>query len=199
MGCSMLGIVVLMQLMGSTVAVASPRSTADEAALSARLEGTALDPRSIARFPGVLSPAEVVADIRLQLDFDFIPRSAWEKVAHDMEGVAVAELQAFSAFAKCRGASSDIFGPAWAAQKDRVFALASMGFQRAAANSSRGLDHLLPAGLSPVEHIGLALHTNHPIPVAEPCGPRCVLRSPGGRRAGSFCGRLSPPDSVHDQ
>ena len=162
MGCSMLGIFVLMQLMDVVEAVASPRPTAGEAALCARLEGTAFDPRSIARFPGVMSPAEVVADARLQLDFDFIPRSVWEQVALDMEGVAVAELQAFSAFAKCRGDSTEIFGPAWAAQKDRAFALASMGFQRAAANSSRGLDHLLPAGLSPLEHIGFTLHMSHP-------------------------------------
>jgi len=158
----MLYIILALQLVPVAPCSIESRLSKDEALVLHRVDGTVFDPRSIGRFPGILDRETVLGDMRHQLNFDFIAQEVWDAVKTNFQEIPIAELQMFTAYAKTVAAPGDFAAPTWAAQKSKAFAMAAFGHQRAAGNSSKGLDHLLPPGLSPEEHIGFALSLEHP-------------------------------------
>ena len=71
-------------------------------------------------------------------------------------------LFSYQAFLVHRGAVEFSESPAWEGQQNRALLQASLGQQRAPGDSRKGLDHLLPPGLSKEEHVRQALQTSSP-------------------------------------
>ena len=67
---------------------------------------------------------------------------AWTQVLSNLSMVPISRLQRFWIYAKRRGFHGRDAGPAWEMQETRALAAASLGMQRSAGGSKRGLDHL---------------------------------------------------------
>ena len=81
-----------------------------------------------------------------------IGAAPWSEVRDNLKVITLCDLQHFFAYRRLMDKPTAVFGPSWSSQKRRAFSAASCGFQRAAANSNLGLDHLLPPVLGPGRH-----------------------------------------------
>jgi hypothetical protein len=76
---------------------------------------------------------------------------------------ALSALQTFWVYTQIKGLIPFCQGPSWCSQKRKAASMASLGKQRAAGVSSRGLDHMFPPGLGPAEHMKRSLQEPSPI------------------------------------
>ena len=125
--------------------------------LARRMSGTCFAPGCVDSLPGILSSADIAASMRHQLQDVKVDEDVWKQLEQQLSQVRVEELQCFTAFQLIRNRPTDVLGPTWASQRQRAYAPAASGRQRAAAASKRGLDLLLPPGLGTAKHIEHAL------------------------------------------
>ena len=134
----------------------------DEAELAARVHESPWAPGLVKACPGVLSAASLLRDVRVQLAAVAMSESAWTSADQALRHIQVVELQVYACFARSYALPDAAHGPPWASQRGRAAALAASGFRRASGSSKRGLDHLLPAGLEPLDHLRRAVLMEHP-------------------------------------
>ena len=162
-------VILLTQLVSGAATCPRPMLARDEAELKLRCYHTAFEPGIGARCPGVLDAAAIVYDMQLQLDGLGIPDVQWASLVRKFRQIPLHELQLFTVHMVLRGHEVRELGPQWCSQKRRAYACAAFGMQRAAANSKRGLDHLLPAGLGAGKHLQLACGLSSPFAVPVVC------------------------------
>ena len=80
--------------------------------------------------------------------------------------IPLRDLQFFTVFKRLMDRPTAVLCPSWSSQKRQAFSAASFGFQRAAVNCNRGLDHLLSLGLGPGRHQLLAKQLTCPFSVS---------------------------------
>ena len=100
--------------------------------------------------PGLWTCQSLVTRVLLEVP-DSHP--AWAQVLSNLSKVPISWLQRFGIYVKRRGFHGREAGPAWEMQKTRALAAASLGMQRSAGGSGRGLDHLLLLGVGKEQHI----------------------------------------------
>ena len=136
-----------------------------EQELGCKVRNTAFDNYFVDRFPGLLSPKEVVRDMQHQLP---MIQDHWNRVENDLKEVQWRRLQRFWVYLKLHGHTGTEAGPEWASQRQRALAQAALGSQRAAGDSKRGLDHLFAPGLGRDLHIKSAVAAPNPFEVKQP-------------------------------
>ena len=124
----------------------------DQADLCARLCHTFLDERVACASPHLLSAAQITEQMRLQFSGIYVDEGVWSRLGRQLAGLQLWRLQSFSTWLWLRGKWTSSQGPSWVSQRDRAYSAATLGHQRAASNSSHGLNQLLPAGLLPNAH-----------------------------------------------
>ena len=93
--------------------------------------------------------------------------SALAKANSSSHSVDTASLQCFSVYLHLRGSANLEQGPFWRMQKHRARTAASLGHQRAVADSKRGLDHMFPPGLGKDQHIRSATAQGSPFECSD--------------------------------
>ena len=139
--------------------------------IQAAIRDTAFDHHLVDRFPGLLGAEDVVADLQQQLLILPATHPAWSSTLGNLKALKLARLQKFWVYLKLGGHQGSESGPAWAEQRQGASAQASLGSQRAAGDSKRGLDHLLPPGLGKDAHIQRALAAENPLWHGAACRP----------------------------
>ena len=134
----------------------------DEERLVGRVRNTVFDDDVLRSTPGLLSPDQCVDQMALifrELEGGVSARLPWRTVRKRLRecGGAVFALQRFWAHEVRKGRGGGPMGPRPLSSQERAQAWAFMGMQRAAGNSHRGLDHLLPPGLGRERHMEAAL------------------------------------------
>lgn len=155
--------------------------------LKQRLVCTTWEPQRLESFPGLSRGTRIVGDMKFCFRGIPVPDEIWHNTARRLDVCRLASLQAFVAWRRCRGEPRLHLGSTPLHARDRTAIFAGLTGQRYAAASSGGLDHLLPPGLGPVQHVTEALR--HPSPFCpvvwpEPGTPpglaqiqRTILRS----------------------
>ena len=140
----MLALVILFQM--APEVTSAPRHITNHAEFNLQLDthDTAFDDYLIDRFPGLLTAKVIIEDMKQQLDMVKGTHPGWGEVCTALERLELCRLQRFWVFLKLGGHHGSEAGPAWAAQRQRALAQASLGSQRAAGDSKKGLDHLTP-------------------------------------------------------
>ena len=93
------------------------------------------------------------------------------RFSNDLQGHDIHPLFSFKLFLWHRGLDEVTEGPAWLGQRNRALLQAAVGRQRAAGDSKKGLDHLLPPGLDKSEHIREACSLDSPFAVSSVVDP----------------------------
>ena len=145
----MLILIFLFQLSSTPMVAAIPRHLPDihESALRRRIRGTIFVVTALDNATGLLTPSDVIEDIQSQLRNVRVSDECYRQVFVNLKELPLQRLQGFWLFLVSKGHCELEAPPSWAAQKDRALLSASLGLQRAAGDSSKGLDHLLPPGL----------------------------------------------------
>lgn len=126
---------------------------ADEQDLRDRVAGTVWEPGRLESFPGLKGVHELVDDLQHAFpEFPF-PSELQSQLTTRLQSCALAQLQAFPAWLRGRGLPWEMLGPLPVRGRDKSLLLAGLGGQRYSGASSRGLDHVLPPGLSKEDHI----------------------------------------------
>ena len=151
----MIALLVLSQLSEVSMASEPLYGTLEdrqERALRQSLYNSVFDEYVLDNAIGMLSHVEVVRDVEEQLSSITISASVYNQLEKELAALPLCRLQGFWLFLVGRGHCEPDAPPSWLAQRDRAFLLASLGVQRAAGDSHKGLDHLLPPGLGREEH-----------------------------------------------
>ncbi|CAE6920920.1 aspC [Symbiodinium sp. CCMP2592] len=116
--------------------------------------------------PGQRTVDNVVSDVQAILaSFPGCSEAPWSRVRKRLRGHSIHPLFSFKLFLWHRGLNEETEGPSWVGQRNRALLQAAVGKQRAAGDSRKGLDHLLPPGLSKHEHIHAACGLKSPFDV----------------------------------
>ena len=126
---------------------------ADESALRSRLRGTVWEPGTIEVFPGLLDADQVVQALQAQFLEYSIPSPLLDQTRHRLQTCKLSWMQYFTAWSRQRGDEWECLGPTLVLPRDRSALFASLGGQRYASDSKRGLDHALPPGLGKHRHM----------------------------------------------
>ena len=121
-----------------------------------RVRGTAYELGLAAAAPVTLNASQFGRDMRCQCEGLPIDESAWTQIASGLALLDIPQWQLFTTFCFMTPASRIAHGPVWVSQRWRATAFAATGRQRAPASNTRGVDYLLPAGLTPAAHMQLA-------------------------------------------
>ena len=125
----------------------------EEVGLKGRLVGTIWQPGRIETFPGLLNSTTVVNEVQSSLvGLDIAPQ-VWSETDRRLSFCRLERLQYFAAWCRMRGMEWTSLGPRPITSRDRTAIFAGLSGQRYPASSTRGLDHLLPPGLGPEEHM----------------------------------------------
>ena len=154
----MIVLAMIPQLCESRLVV--PRAPSDK--LHQRLIGTVWEPYRLQTFPGLLGADAVVAHIQSQLRDCFVPHDIWSTCVHRLSMCDLPLMQAFPAWQRLRGAEWRSLPPAVLGRKARARLYAGNTGQRWSSEEAKGLDHLLPPGLGPAEHVRQALELPSP-------------------------------------
>ena len=129
--------------------------------------GSPFDDSALRAFPGQRTVDQVADSVRdILSNCPGCAEAPWHKVRKRLQGHEIHSLFAFKLFLWHRGLDEATEGPAWLGQRNRALLQAAVGRQRAAGDSKRGLDHLLPPGLSKLDHIREACALESPFAVA---------------------------------
>lgn len=124
-----------------------PWTPAGEESLRHRLEGTVWEPGRLQHFPDLLGPEEILTHVQWTFHQAPIAPTVWQDVAVRLQACRLWKMQYFAAWMRMRGSDWVRLGPTPITAKDRATIYAGLSGQRFPADSSKGLDHLLPAGL----------------------------------------------------
>ena len=124
----------------------------EELALKERITGTVWEPGRLTHFPGLLTGPELVQSTKLCFPDCPIPAQAWTECGNKLKSCDLTVLQTFTAWCRIKGLPWEVLGPTLVHKRDRTALYAGLTGQRYAAQSSRGLDFLLPPGLGKEEH-----------------------------------------------
>ena len=131
-------------------------------ALAHRLIGTVWEPNRLRSFPGLLDATTVVSHMRTQFRECFVPEDVWSACTTRLAVCDLPLMQAFPAWQRLRGLEWTSLPPFVLERKTRARLYAGNSGQRWSSDQSKGLDHLLPPGLGPAEHVAQALDLPSP-------------------------------------
>ena len=163
-GFHLFSIVALFSMLPQILGTKIPPPLPDiaEAALLARCVHTVWEPGRLDNFHGLLSVDEVLFQMQSMFPQCHIPDSVWSRTRSRLAHCDLTALQAYAAWCQLRQMGTECLGPQPLLRADRARLFAGLGGQRHPADSSRGLDHLLPAGLGKTEHVRRALSLPSP-------------------------------------
>ena len=121
--------------------------------LRERLRDTVWDPSLQPTFPDMLDAMAVVIIMRDMFEPLAIPQHIWDRTEHSLQHCDLRRLQLYAAWRRRRGETWQQLGPTPVFGRVKSAVFAGHSGQRYAPASSRGLDHLLPPGLGPKEHM----------------------------------------------
>ena len=124
-----------------------------EASLKQRLESTVWEPGRIDTFPGLMDAGSVILTTQQCFPQLTIDPKVWTCVETRLQQCQLARLQYYVAWSRLQGREWELLGPVPVAGKDRTAIYAGLSGQRYPSGSGRGLDHLLPPGLGPEQHM----------------------------------------------
>ena len=137
-------------------------SPVDEVALQQRLLHTAWEPGRLDHFPGLLTSADIARTIpELFPECVLAPDTIFD-LQRRLSHCDLPALQGYYVWRRLRGLSVDELGPQHLTRRDRATIYCGLTGQRHAADSSKGLDHLLPPGLGKTGHIAASESLSSP-------------------------------------
>ena len=144
---------LLLQLLPKAAALSKPIPEMHETWLKDRIAGSIWDQARLRSFPGLLQHAEVVREMQRQFPPDISQTVSWDKL--QMNEADLVSLQCHTAFNALRQQTSSNLSmpPLCYDKRSRARLMAVAGRQRAAGDSSFGLDHLLPPGMGKEAHM----------------------------------------------
>ena len=169
----MLALFILFQLGEGTrvTMVPAPLGDVHLQLLNARVRGTIFDDYLVERSPGIRSATEIFQDMMAMFEPMALPTGVVQECIENLQDICLAPFQAYWVYLRYRGHTEEEAPPVWAAQRQRGLACAALGHQRAAGNTSKGIDHLLPPGLGRDQHIQAALEMSGPFSNDIPLDP----------------------------
>eukprot|EP00435_Cladocopium_sp_Y103_P050860 s71_g15.t1 len=150
-------------------------SSAMETELHARLLHTVWEPGRLSTFPGLLTAADIVRDLPGLFPDCVLSLGLLDEVRHRLSHCDLAKLQGYYAWSRLRGLSVDDLGPYPLSRLDRAKIFSGLTGQRHAADSSKGLDHLLPSGLGKDGHIDASSRLPSPFQATDWPEPDAVF------------------------
>ena len=126
---------------------------ADELSLHERLQNTVWEPGRLRHFPQLVSASDVANELPGLFPHCVFSPGLVADVMRRLEHCALTELQGYMAWCKLRGLPVDDMGPQHMTRMDRARVYSGLTGQRHAADSSKGLDHLLVPGLGKLGHM----------------------------------------------
>ena len=163
----MMAFVLLFQLAPAAATVGYSMTDIDEDMLRQRVSGTPFDTQTLVAHPRIIKVPTLIEDMQLMLPMLPATHAAWAKASSSLCLVDTAGLQCFSVYLHLRGEANLEQGPFWRMQKHRARTAASLGHQRAVADSRRGLDHMFPPGLGIDQHIKSATTQGSPFECSD--------------------------------
>ena len=142
---------MLPQILGTKLPPHLP--DAAEVELCSRCVHTVWEPGRLEHFHGLLSVDEVILQMQLMFPHCPVPDSVWTSTRDRLAHCDLTAFQAYTAWCQLRQLGTECLGPQPLLRADRARLFAGLGGQRHPADSARGLDHLLPAGLGKTEHV----------------------------------------------
>ena len=151
----MLMLLILFQLTDKALACSPspPWSCPSERRLLRLVPGSVFDDAYLRRSPFLQPNLVIVKDFFELFPGVSFPLDLQIGFAKALDKFDLAPLQAFWVYLKENGHTGTDAPPEWRAQRQRGLAAAAVGTQRAAGDSSAGVDHLLPPGLGRDEHL----------------------------------------------
>lgn len=128
-------------------------TSVDELQLHDRLTHTVWAPNRLATFPGLTSAADVVKVLPGLFPDCAVAPSVMLEVQRRLGHCDLPALQGYPAWCRLRGMAVDELGPHHLTRTDRAQVYSGLAGQRHPADSSKGLDHLLAAGLGKEGHM----------------------------------------------
>lgn len=139
-----------------------PWTACGELDLYSRLEGTVWEPERLSVFPDLLEAEEVVRHMQVTFARAPVQPEVWSDVLVRLKACRLWKMQYFAAWMRLRGANWVSLGPTPIAARDRARIYAGLSGQRFPADSGKGLDHLLPPGLTKEGHMSASLDLPSP-------------------------------------
>ena len=124
--------------------------------LKARIAGTVWEPGRLEVWPHLLEADDVVALLPSLFSHAQIPAEVLSAVQLRLGACRLRRLQEFVVWQEMRGEPVTTLGPTPIFGRDRSWIYSGLTGQRYPSSSSRGLDHLLPAGLGMTDHVDQA-------------------------------------------
>eukprot|EP00435_Cladocopium_sp_Y103_P042485 s1483_g11.t1 len=144
-----------------------PLVDVNEVNLQQRLLHTVWEPGRLDHFPGLATVAELVAQLPAAFPDCVLAPQVWTNVAHRLGHCDVRPLQTFIAWSRLRGMPVDELGPHPLGRRERARIYSGLSGQRYPADSSRGLDHLLPPSLGKLGHIQASAQLPSPFQASD--------------------------------
>ena len=147
-GFHVFSVVALISMIPQILATKMPAPwiAADEGALRERCRHTVWEPGCIDSFPDLLSTREVVQGIQECFPTCAVPDQVWNLVTARLSSCPLRELQMFTAWCRKKQLPWDVLGPTPIDRLARALIYSGLSGQRRPADSTKGLDHLLPLG-----------------------------------------------------
>ena len=154
-GFHLFSVLLVVSLLPQLLAEKLPSSlvTCDEAALWERCRHTVWEPGRLAVFPGLFDVHEIIHGVRHCFPDCPVDEAVWAQVQLNLQSCHLPELQIFTAWCHLKQLPWHVLGPVPILRKDRAMLYAGLSGQRYPADSSKGLDHLLPPGLGKLRHL----------------------------------------------
>ena len=129
----------------------------DEAFLLAeRLQFSIWEPGRLGKMPGLLDSHALVAQLPGLFPTCDFPSPLWPVLQRRLHHCDLASLQAYAGWCRLRGMTIEDLGPQPLHKRDRAIIYNGALGQRHPADSSKGLDHVLPPGLGKRGHVAAA-------------------------------------------
>ena len=142
--------------------IPQPLFPVDELQLINRLQGTIWEPDRIYSFPGLLTSSDIIYQMKSCFPGLELPPAIWEHVEQRLGVCDLPSLQCFPAWQRLRGQEWQLLGPIPLDGRARTRIFAGLTGQRYPGTSKKGLDHILPPGLGPDQHILAGALTSSP-------------------------------------
>ena len=134
----------------------------DETVLRERVRDTVWQPGFLDSHPLVMCAEKIVREMQSVFAAVSMDAAVWTDLARQLPGQACSECQCYWVDTQLRGFACEEQGPEWSQQRAKAVSQASLGAQRAASTSKKGLAELVPRGLAPQRHMEHALQLQSP-------------------------------------
>lgn len=133
--------------------VPPPWTPVGEMRLRERVSGTVWEPGVMDTFPDLITPTQAIDQVRTVFQDLGIHDRVWADLIPRLQACRVNRFQFYSAWMRQRGREWSTLGPTPLASQERAQIFSGLTGQRFPADSSKGLDHLLPPGLGKECHM----------------------------------------------